>query len=278
MDVTQADKMDDMEPFFMIVAVIFGLILGSFANVMIYRVKRRRSIVSPASHCPSCDTPIGLLDNIPVASYVFLRGRCRACREPIAMRYPIIEVLSGLLFLWSFLRFGGAFQTVLAAAFLWVLLVLSAIDLDTKTLPNRIVYPAIGVTTFAAVAAELTIGPALPLLGDPGLVRAILSGYGASAFLFLVALLSPLVFGKEGMGMGDVKLAFLLGLYLGPHVFVALLFAFFVGSAGGILHIVRGGHRSDHIPFGPYLAFAAFLALAYGERVASWYLGLLRVS
>ncbi len=237
-----------------------GLALGSFLNVVAARLPLRRSLVSPASACMACGAPIAPRDNIPVVSYVLLRGRCRHCRARIPARYVVVEVATALLVGACGLRFGVSTYALLATVFCVVLVVLSVIDLEHRIVPNRVVVPAAGVV----LTAQLVRAPS---------VEWPLAALGAGLFLFVAAVAYP-----GGMGMGDVKLALLLGAMLGRDVAAALLIglvAAFVPAAA--LLAVRGAAaRRTAIPFVPFLALGAIVALFAGETVLDWYLGLAR--
>ena len=242
-----------------VASALLGLAVGSFLNVVIWRVPRHESVVSPPSHCPGCDAEIAPRDNIPVLSWLILRGRCRRCGVHISARYPLVEAGTGALWAMLALRFDDTWALpaylVLAAG----LVALSLIDLDTFLLPNRIVYPlTVVVVALFGVAA---------IVGDDSaaFVRALIGG-GATFAVFLgLHLVSP-----RGMGFGDVKLSFVLGVALGwvsgPTVFLGMFLAFLLGSVVGILLIVtKVRSRRDHVPFGPFLAAGTVLALLLGD-------------
>jgi leader peptidase (prepilin peptidase)/N-methyltransferase len=240
-------------------AGVFGAMIGSFLNVVAYRLPRRESLAFPPSHCPRCDTPIRVRDNIPVLGWLALRGRCRSCREPIAIRYPLVEALSALLAVSVVLVKHGPHDLALGLTLVAVLIPLALIDLDHRIIPNRITAPA--------AAAALIIGV---VTRPSGVVAQLAAGGAAAGFLLIFALAYP-----AGMGMGDVKLAGVLGLFLGPSVAVAILVAVVAGSlAGGLLmarHGVQKGRKTG-IPFGPYLALGGVVALLVGPAVLHWYL------
>lgn len=236
-----------------------GLALGSFLNVVAARVPLRRSIVKPRSSCMSCGTEIASHDNIPLVSYVVLRGRCRACGIRIPWRYPAVELATGLLVAGCVLRFGLSGRAAVAAFFCAVLVAVSAVDLEHRIIPNRIVLPAAAVVLAAQTALE------------PSPEWAI-AAFGASGFLLLAALLYP-----AGMGMGDVKLALLMGAALGRTVPVALLLGMAAAMVPAFVLIARHGTRARKmgIPFGPFLALGSVAALFAGERLLDAYLSLL---
>jgi leader peptidase (prepilin peptidase)/N-methyltransferase len=251
---------------------IFGAVIGSFLNVLIYRVPRGRSIVRPPSTCPTCGTRIRPRDNVPILAYLLLRGRCRDCGERISPRYPAVELLSGalaLLVYWRF-GFGWEFGTVILLAY--VLVVLSFIDLDMRILPDRITLPGIAV--------GLVLAPLTGLTTLPSSLTGVAVGGGA---LFLIGLIGDAVFRKESMGGGDVKLAAMLGAFLGWRaVIVALFVAFLAGAVAGIGQMAMrrppreaDGEQWDHtLPFGPFIALGGLLAALWGETLIAWYQGL----
>ena len=248
-------------------SALLGLIIGSFLNVVIYRIPAGLSIVKPASRCPSCESPINARDNIPVLGWLLLRGRCRNCGARISKRYPLVEALTGVLF--ALTAWRHADDAGLPAMLILVggLVALSAIDLDTFTLPRKVIW-----TTYALCAVALLVGG---LLTDD--VRGIAEAAGASAaafaLLFVIHVISP-----RGMGFGDVRLAALIGLVLGwlefGVVFVGLFFGFLLAAVVGIaLMALKRRGRKDRIPFGPFLAGGAVLALWAGVAVIDLYLG-----
>jgi leader peptidase (prepilin peptidase)/N-methyltransferase len=235
-----------------------ALALGSFLNVVAARVPERRSLARPRSACAHCGREIAWYDNIPLVSYLLLRGRCRACGERIALRYLAVELATGVLVAGSFLRFGLSGRAFVAAFFVSVLVVLSAIDFEHRILPDVIVLPA----TAIVLAAQMALFP-------DRAVEWLLAALGASLFLFLALLAYP-----KGMGMGDVKLALLLGAALGKTVVVGLMVGMLAALVPGVYLIARHGAagRKMAIPFGPFLAFGAVIALLWGERLLAAYL------
>lgn len=246
---------------------LFGLLIGSFLNVVIWRVPRKESIVAPPSHCPGCGTAIAPRDNVPVLSWLVLRGRCRHCRTRISVRYPLVELACAGLFAAIGARFAHSWALpaylLLAAA----LLAISMIDLDHQVIPNRIVYPV----GFASV-------PLLALAaGLDGhwwwFVRALIGAASAFAVLFTIHVASP-----RGMGFGDVRLSFVLGLYLGYLGALDVVFGMFLGFAYGaiigiVLMAVRRHGRRQHIPFGPFLAAGTLTIVLVGGPILDWYRG-----
>jgi leader peptidase (prepilin peptidase) / N-methyltransferase len=235
-----------------------GLALGSFLNVVASRLPLRRSLVKPRSACMSCGTEISPRDNVPVLSYLLLRGRCRSCTAHIPVRYPLVELVTAILVGACVLRFGLTAYAAIAAGFCIVLVAISAIDLEHRIVPNRIVVPA---TALALVAQEVRA---------PGIEWPV-GAFGAAFFVFVAALVYP-----RGMGMGDVKLALLLGAVLGRTVTVGLMIGLLAALApAAVLFATRGmAARKAAIPFAPFLAFGAVVALFAGHSLLDWYLGL----
>ncbi len=239
---------------------IFGTILGSFLNVVIYRLPRGQSLLAPGSRCPHCGRPIRWWDNIPLLSFLLLRGRCRNCRMPIGWRYPAVEFATGalLVVLWLHFAPAGRWLTLVNAAVCCLLLVpIFFIDLEHRLVPNAITYP--GLVAALALAAA-----------GGRLIDAAVTAAAAGALFFAIAVAS-----RGGMGGGDVKLAAMLGAFLGwPDTGVAILLAFVGGAAVGIALIgLRLRTRKDAIPFGPALAAGAVIAIFAADPLLRWYLG-----
>jgi leader peptidase (prepilin peptidase)/N-methyltransferase len=237
-----------------------GLALGSFLNVVAARVPLRRSIVRPASACMSCATEIGWYDNVPVLSWVLLRGRCRHCQARIPLVYPAVELLTGLLVAGCVLAFGLTTEAAVAAFFCAVLVAVSAIDLEHRIIPNRIVVPAAVVVLVANTARDLS----------PEWALAALAGSG---FLFAAAIAYP-----AGMGMGDVKLALLMGAALGRTVSVALMVGMLAALVPSVVLLARHGSKARKmgIPFGPFLAIGSVVALFWGQEILHAYFATVR--
>jgi leader peptidase (prepilin peptidase)/N-methyltransferase len=242
-----------------LITFVPGLAIGSFLNVVAARLPAGRSVVYPPSACPSCDAPIAARDNIPVLSYLLLGGRCRSCGTRIGWQYPAVELLTALLFAGCGIAFGFTFEAATAAFFCAVLVAVSVIDLERFIIPNRIVLPAAAIVlaaqTIREPSAEWAIG-----------------GLAAALFLLLAAFAYP-----AGMGMGDVKLALLLGFELGRTVPVALIIGFLAALVPSAVLIARHGRaaRKMRIPLGPFLALGGVTALFWGERIIDVYRGLL---
>jgi leader peptidase (prepilin peptidase)/N-methyltransferase len=251
-----------------LLAGLLGLAFGSFANVVIHRVPRGESLVRPASRCPACGDPVAWHDNLPVAGWLLLGGRCRSCRAPIAARYPLVEAGMGLLWYLLTLRLvdaglGWAVPAYLALAFVCV--VLAVVDASIRLLPNRITYPAFPVVLTLLVVASVGLGD----LGRLG--RGLLAAVAVGALFLALALISP-----GGMGLGDVKLAPTLGLALGwlswGAVAVGVFAGFLLGGLAGLAAIgLLGLTRKSLLPFGPWLVTGALLGVLTGADVAAWY-------
>lgn len=236
-----------------------GLLVGSFLNVVAWRLPRGESLLMPGSHCPGCEHPVRPYDNVPVLSWLVLRGRCRDCREPISARYPLVEAATAALAAGVVLANEGAHDVLLGLVLVALLVPIALIDLDVRLIPNKL-------TGLGAVAA-LAIGAGTDL---PGVPEQLIAGAAAGGFLLLAALARP-----GGMGMGDVKLAGMLGLFLGREVAVALLVALVAGTLVGIVVMARKGTaegRKTAIPFGPFLALGGVVALLAGPAIVDWYL------
>jgi len=254
-----------------ILIFIFGLIIGSFLNVCIYRIPRSKSIISPGSFCPLCGKPIAIRDNIPVLSYILLRGRCRHCGGKIFLRYPAVELLTGFLFVGAYLKssyqpvaetfrfpfYGGLKVSATVLFFLSTLILVSFIDLEHKIIPNKVILPATG------------IGILLILLSRPAwILESLIGSLIGGGFLLFIALLR-----QEGMGGGDIKLGAFMGIFLGRFTFLALFLGFLAGAVAGIvLILLKLKTRKDLIPFGPFLALGGAITLFFGPEIVGWYL------
>lgn len=241
----------------MILVGLLGAAIGSFLNVVVHRLPRGESVVAPGSRCPGCGTPLAPYDNIPVLSWLLLRGRCRHCGAGISPRYPLVELLSALVFVAVALVRGVDDDLVQELPFAAVLIAAAAIDLEHRIVPNRLVAPAAvyGVAAAAVVKTDQ-------------LIEFLVAGAGAFLAMLGVALAYP-----RGMGMGDVKLAGVMGLYLGLAVVPALLAGFLAGSVVGVTIMARHGAaaRKQAIPFGPFLALGGLLGLLAGPELVDLY-------
>jgi len=241
------------------VAGVLGLIFGSFLNVVAYRLPRGESLARPASCCPGCDAPIKPYDNVPVLSWLALRGRCRSCKAAIAWRYPLVELATALLLALTVVVVGPNEDVWLGLAFVLLLVPVTVIDIDFRIIPNKLMI--LGTVVALAILA----------LTRPGdIPEHLIAAVAAGGFLLIAAIAYP-----GGMGMGDVKLAFVVGLFLGRDVGVAMLAGLLAGSLIGAAVIARKGAkegRKTAIPFGPFLALGGLVGLLAGEPVVDWYL------
>ncbi|HEV3071535.1 MAG TPA: prepilin peptidase [Solirubrobacteraceae bacterium] len=239
-------------------AGVLGAIVGSFLNVVTYRLPRRESLITPTSHCPQCGEPVKPYDNIPVLSWLLLRGKCRNCGMRISARYPLVEAGAALLCAGAVLTHDSAAGIALSVVLVLVLLPAAAIDLEHRIIPNRL-------TAVGAVLA-VVLGTALDPGGEAG---RLIAGAAAGGFLLVAVLLYP-----RGMGLGDVKLAGMMGLFLGVAVAPALLVALLSGVAIGSVIIARKGvqaGRKTAVPFGPFLALGGIVAVFAGQPIVDWY-------
>ena len=241
-------------------AAAFGLIIGSFLNVVAYRLPRGESLSRPGSHCPSCDTPVKPYDNIPLLSWLLLRGRCRGCSEPIGRRYPLVEALTAALFAAvAVVHAHDTTMLVLGIVLVAFLVPIALIDADHRLIPNKLTLPA-------AVLA-VVLGTAL----DPGgEIERLIAGAAAGTVLALPSLLHP-----KGMGMGDAKLVAVLGLFLGAAIVPAFFVAFAAGAAVGMGIMIRKGMsagRKTAVPFGPFLALGGIVGVLAGDELVQLYL------
>lgn len=255
-------------PVFETTALLLGLIVGSFANVCIYRLPRRQSVVTPPSRCPSCGALIRAFDNVPVLSWLLLRGRCRACRGPISPRYPAVEAANGLLWLALAAARGPRAQTFVGMALVTALLVLSVIDLEHQILPDAVTLPGVA----AGLAASFLPGsPVRPL-------SALLAAAGGWLAFAAVAKAYRLVRGVEGLGQGDWKMAAMLGAFLGwQPMLLTVLIAAVAGTLVGLGAVALRGRDMRHaLPLGTFLGAAGIAVVFFGDPILSWYRGLFR--
>ncbi|MHB8491365.1 MAG: prepilin peptidase [Solirubrobacteraceae bacterium] len=239
-------------------AGVFGAVIGSFLNVVSFRLPRHESLVKPRSRCPSCGVPVKPYDNVPVLSWLLLRGRCRNCHAPISPRYPIIEALTAALCVSVVLARSSALGIALGIALVLIVVPAAAIDLAYMIIPNKLM--------LAGALVALALGTALDPPGEPARLAA---GAGAGLVFLMIVFASP-----RGMGMGDVKFVGVLGLFLGVSVIPAILMALAAGTLVGIIVIARVGisaGRRTAVPFGVFLAFGALLALFVGNPLIHWY-------
>ena len=249
-----------------VLLTVFGLAVGSFLNVCIYRLPRRESLNWPASHCTSCERPLSWYENVPIVSWLLLRGRCRTCGAAISPIYPIVELITGAVFLAGYRLYG--LTPLLAARLLFAcaMIVLFAIDLRHRILPNVITVPGI------------LVGIAFSLFLPPGVRSSIIGLAVGGGVLYLVGEGYYRLRGVEGMGMGDVKMLAMIGAFLGwPLMLLTLVLASFAGSVIGVGMIVsRRGDMKAALPFGTFLAVGALTAAVAGDPLVNWYLGFYR--
>ncbi|GBF32752.1 peptidase [Desulfocucumis palustris] len=241
---------------------MLGLIAGSFINVCIYRIPLKESILFPPSHCPNCQKKIKIYDLLPVISYLLLRGRCRFCGERIGIRYPLVEIITGMLFMALLLKFALTPVLLKYAVLTCILVIVTFIDLEHYIIPN-------GVVLAGLAAGILLHYPA----GDVTLMSSLYGILSSAGFLLFVYILSLLIFKQEGMGLGDVKLSLVMGLFLGwPLSIMAIFLACcFAGGLGIFLLLLKKKARGDIIPFGPFLAMGALTSLMWGKQIIEWY-------
>jgi leader peptidase (prepilin peptidase)/N-methyltransferase len=269
-------------------AGILGAIIGSFLNVIIYRVPLEQSIVFPNSACPSCKTPLRAYDNIPILSFLILGGKCRNCRKPISIRYPIVEALTAVLFIAVVLHDGTSFALPFDLAFVAALVALVFIDAEHMILPNAITYPGIVFALIARVVLPYLAGPGqhddLPGLlsrmppnfpvWSVSLIGAAIGALIGGGSLWLMGFLWEKLRGVEAMGLGDVKMMFMVGAYLGWRLAILTIFiGVFSGSLIGIGMMLRRGGRNMQmmLPFGIFLGAGAIVSLLIGQRIVEWY-------
>jgi len=248
---------------------VFGTIVGSFLNVCIYRIPAGKSIVAPSSHCPRCKTPIRFYDNIPLVSFICLKGRCRGCQAPISLRYPLVELLMGLFSLILLLRYGISTLYLIYLAFFASLTLVSFIDLPHRIIPDVISLPGIVI--------GLVISLLHPQMSIKDSLIGVLLGGGS---LYVVASVYHMVTKREGMGGGDVKLLAMIGAFIGwKGVLFTILCSSFVGSVVGVTLMLSSSADSKYaVPFGPFLSLGAIIYVLWGELLIAWYLGFLRAA
>lgn len=270
-------------PFLLLSLFLFGLVFGSFANVVIWRFPRGESLSHPGSHCPKCETAVEWYDNVPVISWLLLRGRCRSCGEPISFRYPAVELLSAALWLLAGVLFGLSWQTLACVCFFYLLMIMAFIDAEIMKIPNRLVGLLFVLGVGGAAASQVLRVPIVPLVPPgPGILASplvqSLAGALASAGIALgIAIVYALVRKTSGFGMGDVKLLAAIGAFLGLFGLLTL----FLGSVAGAAYGIAAGRGEEgamrrRFPFGPFLAAAAVVVTAFGPALWTWYVGLFR--
>lgn len=269
------------EWFYLVALALFGLVFGSFGNVVIWRLPRGESLSHPASHCPKCDSPIEWYDNIPVVSWVLLGAKCRSCSAPISPRYPIVEGLSGLLWVSAGWRFGLTWSAAAAVVLFYVLLLLAFIDWDTMRLPNPLLAVLLGVAVAGIVASHVAGTAVVPLISLGGgvlrlpVVSAVAGAVAASGIMLAISGVYRAVRGAQGYGMGDIKLFAVLGLFLGLYSLMVMFIATVLGALYGVASAQASDEGGQHrFAFGPFIALAAVVVTLVGPRIWAWYAGL----
>ena len=248
-----------------ILSVPLGLVVGSFLNVCIWRIPRDESLAFPGSHCPQCNGPIGWYDNIPLVSFVLLAGRCRRCKALIRWRYPLVEGLTAGLYLMTVLHFGFTIRTVFLLLFFSLLVVITFIDLDHGIIPHALTLPGIPLGLIGSLITR-----------DPSPWDALAGALVGAGLVYLIAVYAEVAFQKESMGGGDVNLLAMIGAFLGWRLMFLAFFSAVASGACLALGLNAAGvlSRKDRIPFGPFLALGAFMALFVGDEVIGWYVRL----
>ena len=258
------------DPVILVLVFLFGISFGSFLNVLIYRLPLKISLIKPPSKCPECDTPIRFYDNIPVISYVILGGKCRHCKKNISLRYPVIEILSGLLTVYAIYSFGFTLKGIEVVFLSLVFLAIFFIDLDHTIIPDVFTIPGVIIGIAVSLLPGAMVGWKQSLIG---------MAVGGGAFV-LVGILGQIIFKKEALGFGDVKYAAMVGAFLGwKNLILMLIIASFLGSIIGISLIYLSGKKgkSTYIPFGPFLTVGAWIAIYFGEDLIKAYLELVGI-
>lgn len=267
-----------MNYFELITLILLGIVVGSFLNVCIYRLPRNISIVKPRSACPKCKTPIKPWENIPIISYIFLMGRCRACGERISIQYPAVELTNGIFYLFIFQNFGIGWHLPVFFAFASAMIVITLIDLEFQIIPDTITLPGIVIGLLGASFIlpdpfiYLTVNiqsPTLNTMEIVGFKNSLLGLFFGGGLFYLIALLS-----RGGMGGGDIKMMAMVGAFMGwKAVLLTTFAASLTGSIVGIfLMIFKGKGRKTKVPFGPFLALGSLITLFFGGEILRWYL------
>ena len=244
---------------------VLGLIVGSFSNVCIYRIPRNESVIYPASHCPKCRTKIKPVDNIPLLNYILLKGRCRNCGSKISIQYPVVEFLTGLIYLIIYLIYGLSIQSLVYIILSSALIIIAFIDLQEQMIPDVISLPGIVV--------GLILSFIVPYIS---FINSALGALVGGGIILIIAWVGSIIFKKEAMGGGDVKLTAMIGAFLGwRYTIISLFLGFFIGALIGIILIMtKIKKREDAIPFGPFIVLGSIITLLWGEKILSWYIGI----
>lgn len=260
-----------MTPLFIVASTlvfILGTVFGSFLNVCIHRLPREESIFWPPSYCPACRKSVPWHDNVPVLSFLLLQGRCRRCGAGISVRYFMVELLTGLFYLWVWLNFGWTWRAVVAAILFSLLLVATFVDIEHQIIPDEV---SVGGLGFGLLLSSLIPSLHGAVIWWRGLTDSLIGAVVGGAVIYLTGVLGNLVFRKESMGGGDVKLLAMLGAFLGwkKVIFVYLLAPLLALPLGLFLKFVK---RVEVVPFGPFLSLAAWISFLWGDRLIAWYL------
>jgi leader peptidase (prepilin peptidase)/N-methyltransferase len=244
---------------------VLGLIVGSFSNVCIYRIPRNESVIYPASHCPKCRTKIKPVDNIPLLSYILLKGRCRNCGSKISIQYPVVEFLTGLIYLIIYLTYGLSIQSLVYIILSSALIIIAFIDLQEQIIPDVISLPGIVV--------GLILSFIVPYIS---FINSALGALVGGGIILIIAGVGSIIFKKEAMGGGDVKLTAMIGAFLGwRYTIISLFLGFFLGALTGIILIMtKIKKREDAIPFGPFIVLGSIITFLCGEKIINWYMGI----
>jgi leader peptidase (prepilin peptidase)/N-methyltransferase len=248
----------------LILVIIVGLALGSFSNVCIYRIPKKKSILFPSSFCPKCGKRIRFYDNIPILSYLILRGRCRDCKTKIPLQYPLVEFLTAALLTLAYLRFGLSWDFAARGILIIVMILTFFIDLKHRIIPDTLTLPGVALGFLMSF-----------LVSSPSVLNSLLGIAVGGGMFYLAAVLGELLFKKESMGGGDIKLAMMLGAFLGwQNILLILLISSFLGSLIGGLALLfsKDVKQTRTIPFGPFLALGAIVAMFLGDSIISAYL------
>jgi len=254
----------EIEVIIIFILGLLGLIVGSFSNVCIYRIPKNESIIFPASHCPKCLKTIKPIDNIPLLSYILLKGRCRHCKSKISIQYPIVELLTGLIYLIIYLIYGFTIQSLIYIILSSALIIIAFIDLNEQIIPDVISLPGIAIGFILSFFVTYI-----------SFVDSILGIAVGGGIILIIGLGGSVIFKKEAMGGGDIKLVAMIGAFLGyRYIIISIFLGFFLGALTGIILIMaKIKSREDVVPFGPFIVLGSFITLLGGEQIISWYLG-----
>lgn len=254
---------------------IFGTVIGSFLNVCIFRIPLEQSIAFPPSHCMSCGEKLKWYDMFPIISWIVLKGKCRYCKSKISYRYPLVECMTGIIFLAIYLKYGFTFNTIKFCIFASIIIVIGLIDLDTTDvytltiITGIISFIILSTLNFALFKAHFT--------NQFSILDYILGGIIGGGFILIVIIVTNMIIKANGMGTGDAEICLVCGLFLGVKNIVFMLFlSVVIGSIIGVMLILlKKKKRKDYIPFGPFIAISSIIAVLFGEGIVNWYLGMM---